>query len=517
MTTESENSPPRNSLAVRVFKVIAILIALLFTLLVFVVVHENWSGAREWARVEARLIEAGVELDPKKMIEEAPPAEENFGAHPLLISLSQFETDDEGEIVYDDSETVEKVQKLAIPSDVGRKASLATWQSRRRLNLPYIAEQLELPGQSAEDVLAWFAQHDEVMAKLDLAAQRPHSFYPFTMGETFIDQISMAMPYVSDFMNLAKFYGLRASVELEAGNEENARRALHTLMQIGELASTQPNLVSHLVGVACHQIELSVIWHGLERNLWSGESLAWIRGRLEGEPEAILASVERAMNFELCVFISGGMDYLKALNSGEAAAAIDGLAGDGSGGNVVFNLLPNGIWDHNKAFAAEWIFETGLDPLSRGEIAEAGKEEELVNELRWGSFPAPRRFMAGIMVPASSGIIKRTFEAAVATEMADLSCALELYRERNGQYPESLDSLVPEYEEKIPVDRFSPSGDPIQYRRDGERYTLFSVGQNRKEDEGAVVFRNQSSSRVDRKRGDLVWGFEAFEDLPEEE
>jgi hypothetical protein len=517
MTTESENSPPRNSLAVRVFKVIAVLIALLITLLVFVVVHENWSGAREWARVEARLIEAGVELDPKKMIGEAPPAGENFGAHPLLISLSQFETDEEGEIVYDDPETVEQIQKLAIPSDVGRQVSLASWQSRERLNLPYIAEQLKLPGQSVEDVLAWFAQHDEVMAELDRAAQRPHSFYPFTMGETFIDQVSMAMPYASDFMNLAKFYGLRASAELEAGNEEEARKALHTLMQIGELASTQPNLVSHLVGVACHQISLSVIWYGMDRNLLSVESLEWIRGRLQGEPEAILASVERAVNFELCVFIIGGMDYLKAVNSGEAAATLDGVVGDGSGGKVVFSLLPNGIWDHNKAFAAEWIFETGLDPLSRGEMADEGKETELVDELRLGNFPAPRRFMAGIMVPAISGVSKRTFEAAVVTELADLSCALELYRKRNGQYPESLGSLVSEYIERIPVDRFSPSGDPIRYRREGDRYTLFSVGQNRKDDGGAVALKKHSSNRVDRKRGDLVWGFEAFEDLPEEE
>lgn len=512
MTKEKVKSP----LAVRFFKGLGIAFLLLFSLLILAWVHENWSGAREWQRVEERLIAASVEMDPQKLIPEVPAEEENFGAHPLLAALREYETDEQGEVIYDDPGTVDRVKGLAFPDEVDRGGVVANWLNRKGPDYKALADQLELSGSPRAQVTEWLGQKNEIFAKMDKGANRPRAVYPFTLGETFMEQVSFPVPYLTDFMSLSACYSLRATAALDAGNEEEARIALNTLMQIGELASSQPLLISHLVGNACRENELSVIWYGIRRNLWSAESLSWIYSRLEGESDAVLKNLERALNAELVLFLIGGMDYLKTLNSGGASSeAVAFFGEDTVGRRLGLSLFPNGVFDHNKAFAAEWLFETGLEPLMKGKIGDGKREMELAEELHIGSFPAPRRFVAGIMVPAVSGAAKRSFSVAVATDMARLSCALELYRAKNGDYPESLSALVPDELDSIPQDRFSPTDGDILYRQEGDRYVLYSVGANGADNGGKAGFRSGSSEKVDWKKGDLVWGFLDLEDLPE--
>ncbi len=518
MTTETDSPSPRGSRAVLVFKVIGIIILLLISLLVLVLVHENWSGAREWSRVERKLIDAGVELDPLKLMREVPPADQNFGAHPLLLSLSKFEKGEDGENVYDDPKKVEEVRKLVVPKSSGGEQYHAQWQVRKKFDLEFAAELLELEGDSGESILAWIRENESTIAELDRAANRPEAVFPISIGETFMEQIAMELPYAFDFMSLSRFQALRACAELQAGNEEEARKALQTLQQLGKVSNSQPLLILHLVGITIHGFEMSVIWYGLQEDLWSEESLAWIQSRLAGESDEIVANLERSLNFELCAYTIGAMDFLKAVNSGESPAGLGDLLGTGDqAAKYAQSFLPNGIWDHNKAFAAEWIYESGLKPLHKGKIGKEENVEEMGRKIRIGSLPHPRRFMAGIMVPAITGVAKRSFSAATAAELAHLSCALELYHKKEGDYPGSLAALVPDYLAEVPVDRFSPSGDPIQYRRDGDRYLLYSVGQNRTDEGGKVVFRGSSNQRIDRDGGDLVWGFTDFESLPEGE
>ncbi|MCC6906908.1 MAG: hypothetical protein IT430_03115 [Phycisphaerales bacterium] len=60
--------------------------------------------------------------------------------------------------------------------------------------------------------------------------------------------------------------------------------------------------------------------------------------------------------------------------------------------------------------------------------------------------------------------------------------ALELYRRRNGVYPQSLDQLVPELLPAVPADRFD--GQPLRYRLSDEGPLLYSIGSDRIDDGG---------------------------------
>jgi hypothetical protein len=60
--------------------------------------------------------------------------------------------------------------------------------------------------------------------------------------------------------------------------------------------------------------------------------------------------------------------------------------------------------------------------------------------------------------------------------------ALELYRQENGSYPDSLNALVPALLPEVPLDRIT--GTPIHYRIASDRPLLYSVGADRKDDNG---------------------------------
>jgi hypothetical protein len=88
--------------------------------------------------------------------------------------------------------------------------------------------------------------------------------------------------------------------------------------------------------------------------------------------------------------------------------------------------------------------------------------------------------------------------------LARAACTLERYRLATGKYPETLQTLVPQYSPKVPRDPIG--GEPLRYRlTDNGRFILYSIGWNEKDD-GGFVSLNRSGS-VDLDRGDWVWRY----------
>ena len=72
-------------------------------------------------------------------------------------------------------------------------------------------------------------------------------------------------------------------------------------------------------------------------------------------------------------------------------------------------------------------------------------------------------------------------------ELLRTEIAIVLYRSKNGQVPETLDALVPEFIDRVPNDRYSTAGEqPFQYIvfEDGQRHKLYSLGKDRDDDGG---------------------------------
>ena len=67
-------------------------------------------------------------------------------------------------------------------------------------------------------------------------------------------------------------------------------------------------------------------------------------------------------------------------------------------------------------------------------------------------------------------------------ESAQVAIAVEHFRLDTGKLPERLDELVPKYMEKVPIDPFD--GKPLRYKRLEKGYTIYSIGEDGKDDGG---------------------------------
>jgi hypothetical protein len=114
----------------------------------------------------------------------------------------------------------------------------------------------------------------------------------------------------------------------------------------------------------------------------------------------------------------------------------------------------------------------------------------------------PINFLAAISMPNFSRACQTVARTQTQVNEATVACALERYRAAHGNFPETLDVLIPDLPKKLPADVIG--GRPLHYRRTGsDNFLLYSVGWN-ETDDGGVIVRNENGY-VDLNKGDWPW------------
>lgn len=98
-------------------------------------------------------------------------------------------------------------------------------------------------------------------------------------------------------------------------------------------------------------------------------------------------------------------------------------------------------------------------------------------------------------------IAKSQTQNAVLT----VTLALLAYKLEHGNFPASLTQLVPDCLEQIPSDPFA-ARKPLQYRVQGDKYVLYSVGPDGEDDGGQPVDAAKTKNTQAESKGDLVAG-----------
>jgi hypothetical protein len=122
------------------------------------------------------------------------------------------------------------------------------------------------------------------------------------------------------------------------------------------------------------------------------------------------------------------------------------------------------------------------------DMAEANLKLAL-RDADWQERRSWRDFPIDLMLPSMSRSQAAAERLLGHRDGVITGIALELYRQEHGKYPESLDALVPELLPEVPVDRIT--GARIHYRIVAERPLVFSVGADRKNDEGQYTVNPQ--------------------------
>jgi hypothetical protein len=106
--------------------------------------------------------------------------------------------------------------------------------------------------------------------------------------------------------------------------------------------------------------------------------------------------------------------------------------------------------------------------------------------------------LANIVIPNFTKALQTYAHNQTLANEGQIVCALERYHLAHGTYPETLDTLTPQFMDQIPTDLIG--GGPLNYHRtDDGKFLLYSIGWNETHDGGTP------GTLKDAKQGDWVW------------
>jgi hypothetical protein len=351
-------------------------------------------------------------------------------------------------------------------------------------------------------------------APLDLlveASRRPRYYAP---SESLINKdrdmlIAMLLPMVQNTRDAGRSLSLRAMWHLGEGRPMEAWEDLLAIHRLSHLVSQGCTLVEQLVAIALSGIACDGTVTFLDQARLTTDQARQVERDLSGLPNfAVMARSlnqgERLMALDAFVRIGsgGGAEMFSGINGGDNA---------GSSFNIVsvdWNLVlrETNRWYDRLVAAAEL-------PDREARAAAFAKIDADVEVLQAES-RAPKRLLAavvsrqqrsrvvsGIMLslflPALNAAIEAEDRQNTALELTRLAAALALYRAAHGAYPESLDELVPDIIERLPVDVLS--GKPFVYKRSEEGYLLYGIGANGTDEGGSNErYRLLNGQEIDR-------------------
>jgi len=341
---------------------------------------------------------------------------------------------------------------------------------------------------SAEDY-PWLAE--EVLprnrAALDRfveASRRSRWSVPLKPDVALIEQIVVLQAALRD---PGQLLCARAMHRLEAGDLDGACDDIIAVRRLGRLVRQGPTLIDSLVGITvggwgiraqaamAHFGELSTgqrerLAHALD-DLPPPHSLAELVD--EGERFTALESIQLRARGKMAVDMS--RSHKAALTTG-----VDW--------NRVLAQINN---DYDQLVSA-------LEPASAAaRLQDTDKYYDLLSQRRrnrsilsytgsiisqHGRSKLVGQLISEIMLPSAISVNNAWNRATVYDDLAGLSLALGAYRAKHGEYPPSLDALVPQYVDALPQDLYTE--EPYRYRRTEEGCVIYSVGPNGQDNQG---------------------------------
>jgi len=522
LATSSSSSPPKLSLLRRLFswrmaRRCLIGLAVLVTLFALFHAEENWRGQRAWNKYRAEMEAKGAIFDLKAIVPPPVPDDQNFAMTPLLKPLLDLNSPGSPErfrdtngfqrvsaVTYGDATAQVKNPSYSGNWFAGNQTDLAGWQKHYQSSTNF--PQAPASATPAEAVLKALSRYDAEFAELREASQRPHS--RFNIGYTEDNPLGILLPHLAVVKNLTSVAGLRAKAFLANGEPDKALADVELMFRLADSIKDEPVLISYLVRLACQTIALQPIWEGLEEHRWKPEHRARLQTRLESMDG--IAEVKRALKGERA-FGNGAIEWL-IRNPAMLRDIAHGDSGKPSEPLPGMMLFPKGWFrfeqvNYNRMFD-EHILAALTDRADEFDFAKLrSRMTSFDEEMKRQGPPLTAIFghhvLSRLLLPALHKTSERGVQSHAMIQLARVALALEAHRLAKGNYPETLDSLAPEFLKQVPLDPINRQ--PLRYGRKADgKFKLWSVGWNAKDDGGEVALAKNGQT-IDPLAGDWVW------------
>ena len=346
------------------------------------------------------------------------------------------------------------------------------------------------PGEQWDELEAsrkFLQQHKTLYADIDTAIATPGRCCFVTDHS---DGANGLLPHVSWGRMIVGLLKLRASVHLHEGDTAGAARDVRAMLQTAAILRDEPYEVSQIARMAClestyplleqmlpyiesEQSELEVMQSLLEKvDTHRGLELAAISNRVMGMVAFDNPATGGAGNMPTPIYQAwigdNELEFLQLMRDVD-----EGIEADWQGALALNNLHP----------ALDWQDVQRSAPLGRG------------------AWFAPSLFASKL---ATDVPIFAEGQARASAAAAGIAAAR--FHHKNDQWPASLDEMVPEFLDELPMDPFT--GEPLKMIGTGEEITIYSVGPNLKDDGGVEIPEVQSEGSESLEgKPDIVFRF----------
>ncbi len=304
--------------------------------------------------------------------------------------------------------------------------------------------------------------------------------------------ISILLPYLGVLRNATTLLVFDSMVAREHNDASRVMRNLRSTISIGNHARAVPVLISDLVAIAVLSRACDEIFETLESNpsLLSDSQLAELAHLLSAFPRdgGDLVRIDaEARYFEDVLqrvytddgrgnghVTASGLRFLEELTSKPPTSALERSVNPISA--VLMADRASTRREHAALVAS--AVAAARTPLWTWTRIPGDEIDEMSGEFLWRQ-RYPTIFL---LMPALGRSAANAHHFTQARDATLTAIALELHHRRTGSYPTTLDALVPLLLPTIPLDVFD--GTPLKYTlRDG-RPLLYSIGTDRKDDDG---------------------------------
>ncbi|HXI84328.1 MAG TPA: hypothetical protein VNL17_09600 [Verrucomicrobiae bacterium] len=510
-----------------------IVTACLITLLALFYTEENIRGKHAWEQYRREAEARGEQLDLNAFIPKPIPDDQNFAATPFIQSWFVRNNHGWKSDFYQQAEYHVEPPEAKRDTSIRHFLDLVAWSrafdvvraGKMTGSQNFASDKLDFKSRAkaAPLVLEGLKTNEAVFVELRAVSQRPFSHYPVDYNME--DPAGILLPHLNEVKGACRRLELKAGAELANGQSESALEDVKLILRLTDSLNEESFLISYLVRIACVQIAIQPIWEGLAEHAWSDAQLQELQARLQSYN--LVADLkwpldgERAGGIGIIDFVRqrGVGTLIELLGPGQPTPVDKDIA------DFFGRIVPSGWWrleqfNYCRLFGLQMMgtFDGANKRVSPIRIQANAQELEhaLAGRNRqtgpWhiGMLLVHHQLTSALLLPALGRIPLAAAVAQAATDQAAIACALERYRLANGQFPDTLDALVPRFISELPHDVIT--GELYQYHRTADgQFVLYSAGGSEKDHSsgsgnedflGKIV-----KTLVEGKEGDWVWQY----------
>ncbi|HEV8541398.1 MAG TPA: ABC transporter permease subunit [Verrucomicrobiae bacterium] len=469
--------------------------------------EEKWRGLRAWRQVEKAYALLGEKVLTRPIPPALVPDRENFGAGAIFKPLFDYRRDAFGNVIWGDPKAWRSLVSITVTGDrwsastnqpratwaLQQSTDLTAWQKFYQTNANFTS--VSLTGAPPVAVLSALTLFDPELPEIEKLAPRPYSHFPIHYEEGW-GAIGWHQRVLE---NIAEILQLRASAELQIGDQRAALADVHLILRLAAALMSQTGYYPARARFEIIRDALQPVWEGLARHQWDASQLIDLQTCLEIDLLSEYPRIVRDEVVSAADFWNGYTELRKGFFPGWASR----------GALFAAKIYPDG-W--------KWLNQAGLLMLSENDLLP------IVDSAAHRVFPAKASRLSqatrncGVtMDPIFHMVLPRVVQcftdlppdlahAQVSLDQAVIACAVEQWWQKHGAFPAQLSLLIPDCIKTIPQDCIT--GELFKYSlQPSGQFLLYSVGWNQRDDGGNPVLTQQPFPQQDIRSGDWLWRY----------